>query len=601
VDTARLDTLLAAELEPWDAAGLRRRLAPPGGLDLCTNDYLGLARDPRLVRAARAALEAHGCGSRAARLLGGQHEAHARAEAAAAAWQGSEAALLFPSGYHANLALVSTLAGAGDLVLSDARNHASLVDGARLAPATVEVFRHDDPVDLARRLAHAPAFRRRWIVVESVNSTDGSLAPLEAYARLAAEYDAWLLVDEAHAAGLYGPRGAGRAAELERVAARTVTGGKALGAAGAFVVGGRPAVELLLNRGRTFVFTTAPMPVLAAALEAAVAIVQAEPGRRARAHAAAAGLRAALARAGVRTAAGASPIVSVPLGTPERALGVAGALQAAGYDVRAVRPPTVPEGESALRLVCHADHDPALGEAVAAEVAAALGADLAPVARPRAATPLIVAGTDTDVGKTVVSALLVRDALRRGLAARYLKPLQTGSDDDTRRVRALTGLDEAAAPPPCVALARPASVDQAAHAEGRRVDLEAVRARVRAHLEAEPDACWVLETAGGLLVPLNEREDQADLLRALDAPVVLVARSGLGTLNHTLLSVEALRRRGLALRALVLVGPPHPDNESTLRARLGALPVHALPPLEPLDAAALDGWLAGRDLGALWR
>ncbi len=291
------------------------------------------------------------------------------------------------------------------------------------------------------------------------------------------------------------------------------------------------------------------------------------------------------------------------LGGADRAVAVAARVQAAGYDVRAVRPPTVAPGTSGLRIVCRATHDDPTLAAVAAEIAAATAA--VPAGEDEAdaacATPLVVVGTDTDVGKTVLSALLVRDAQRRGLDAHYLKPVQTGDDADTDTVRSLAGIDDDAAPPPPVQLALPASVDQAAEAEGLRVAAADLLAPTRAHLEDAPDAAWVLETAGGLLVPLNETQTQADVLRALDAPCVLAARSGLGTLNHSLLTVEAMRRRGLRLRALFLVGAPHAANLRTLRGRLAGLPIFELPHFERLDSATLDAWLDAHDLGALWR
>jgi len=594
------DEPVRGALRDWDRAGLRRTLALAEGLDFCTNDYLGLADDPRIRSAAAAALESYGAGSRAARLLGGHTPAHAQAESAAARWQGTQAALLLPSGYHANLALLTTLAGPHDVLLCDARNHASLIDGARLSNATLEIFRHNDPEDLERRLAQARGFEHRWIVVESVYSTNGAHAPLERYAELAATHDAWLLVDEAHAAGLYGGRGAGRAEVLPRVMARTITGGKALGVAGAFVVGSQDVIELLINRGRAFMFTTAPMSAQAAALAQAIAIVEAEPERRRRVHTAATHLRERLAQHGIE-APGESPIVPIPIGTPAAAVRAAKQLKAAGYDVRTVRPPTVPDGESGLRLVCHLDHDEATLTALAAEIASALGAQPTCATPARTALPLVVAGTDTDVGKTVVSALLARDAARRGFDVRYCKPIQTGPDSDTLTVRALAGLSEAATPPPGVALELAASVDQAAEAEGTSVTTADVLAPLRAHLAAAPDAHWIVETAGGLLVPLNEREDQADILRALAAPLVLVARTGLGTLNHTLLTIEALRRRGLSLRALFLVGERHSANTQTLTKRLGALPLFHVPPFRPLGSAILDTWLDGHDLEMLWR
>ncbi len=594
--TATIDDALRQEVARWRAEGLGRSLSEATGFDACTNDYLGLAGDARLVQAARDALERFGVGARAARLLAGHAAAHEDAERAAAAWLGAERCLLLPSGYHANLAVLQTLARPGDVLLSDARNHASLIDGARLGRAEVDVFAHDDPVDLERRLRAAAHARARYIVVESVHSTDGTLAPLADYARLAETYDAWLIVDEAHAAGLYGPEGAGLAAELPRVLARTITGGKALGVAGAFVAGSDALIEALVHRGRAFVFTTAPLPAMAAALERAIDVVRSEPERRTRVHAAATMLRAALTARGVPTL-GTSPIVPVPVGSPQAASACATRLQEAGFDIRALRPPTVPEG-GALRIVCHADHAPADTERMATAVADAYD-DLAVAAEApvRTAQPLVIMGTDTDVGKTVVAALLVRAAHAEGKDVRYWKPVQTGADLDTDTVRRLATISDDASPAPAVQLALPASVDQAAAAEGTEVRCADLLAAAQTHLRAAPDACWLFETAGGLRVPFGPREDQGDFLRALAAPIVLVARSGLGTLNHTLLTVEALRRRGASLRALFLVGPKHVGNERTLATWLPGVPTFALPWLNQLDTAALDGWLADQPPG----
>jgi len=591
-----VDEALRAEIDRWHASGLGRELRPAAGVDFCTNDYLGLAGDMRLVGAARVALGRHGVGAKAARLLAGHGAAHAAAEYAAAAWLGTERALLFPSGYHANVALLQALTGPGDVVLSDARNHASIIDGTRLARSTTRVFEHNDMRDLERLLARLGHHRARIIVVESVYSTDGTLAPLEDLAALAERHDARLLVDEAHAGGLYGPQGAGRAAGLRCVLARTVTGGKALGVAGAFVAGSAAVVETLVHKARSFVFTTAPMPALAAALERAIAIVRAESGPREAAHEAARALRARLATHGIAPAPG-GPIVFVPLGAAPAAAACAAAIQAEGYDVRAIRPPTVPEGCSGLRLVCHANHTPAQIEGVAGAIARAWCPAVTTTAA-RAATPLLVVGTDTDVGKTVVSALLVRAARRAGMPVHYWKPLQTGADDDTARVRTLAAPDDA--PPPAVSLTRPASIDHAAADEGVEVRAAHVLSAARSHLTGTPAARWVFETAGGLRVPLNAEEDQADWLAALRAPTVLVGRSGLGTLNHTLLTVEALERRRIAIRALFLVGPTHADNERTLRSRLPGVPVLCLPWWDAVDTDALDDWLDGRDLEGLW-
>jgi dethiobiotin synthase len=214
-----------------------------------------------------------------------------------------------------------------------------------------------------------------------------------------------------------------------------------------------------------------------------------------------------------------------------------------------------------------------------------------------------IAGTDTGVGKTVVSALLVRALRAAGRSVGYFKPVQTGSDDDTGTVRALAELDAERAPRPAVALPRPASVDQAAAAAGVEVTVAGLHAEIVKHFAPRTGAptCWILEGAGGLRVPLNAREDLADLLRRLDAPVVLVARSGLGTLNHTLLTLEALEARRLRCAALFLVGPPHQENVRTLAGRHPELPIFEVPQFRAVTADALDLWLAANDLGALLR
>jgi len=276
---------------------------------------------------------------------------------------------------------------------------------------------------------------------------------------------------------------------------------------------------------------------------------------------------------------GESPVVPVLLGEQARALAVAERVRAAGFDVRAVRPPTVPPGTSRLRVVCHADHADDQIDGLAAAIAEAVtdrpGSPGASGAAPAAsagegsrdqqlARAIVVAGTDTDVGKTWFSADLVRALHEAGHPVRYFKPAQTGCSSDTRTVLERSGLGPAHAPPPAVELPLGASVDQAARAAGVEVSVEQVLDATLAHLTQEPDPVWVIECAGGLLVPFNERETQADLLERLGLPVVLVARSGLGTLNHTLLTVEAMRRRSVPLLGVHLVGPRHYANELSL-------------------------------------
>ena len=333
-------------------AGLLRRLRLPGGIDLVSNDFLGLASHPDVVEAMRAALPGLGAGSTGSRLLRGHGRAFERIEARLAEFCGAEAALLFGSGYAANQGLLQALLGPDDLVLSDEANHASLIDGIRLSRARKVVYPHRD-LDAVERALTAPRGKgRAFVVTESVFGMDGGLAPLAELARLGEAHGALLVVDEAHATGLYGPRGSGRVEELrlrDRVLATVHTGGKALGSGGAWVAGPRVLRDLLTNRARTFVFSTAPLPVLTAALEAGLAIVRAEPHRRQDVHRKAALLRDELRAAGL-PAPGEAPIVPIVVGDPEGAVALQEDLLAAGFDCRAIRPPTVPDGTSRLRV-----------------------------------------------------------------------------------------------------------------------------------------------------------------------------------------------------------------------------------------------------------
>lgn len=601
-----LEDELRDEMARWEAAGLRRSLASGADAargdchtsDFHTNDYLGLARHRAVVAGARAALEAHGAGGRASRLLGGGGAAHEELEREAARWLACERALLYPSGWQANVGLVTALCGRGDTLFSDALAHASLIDAARLSRARVHVFAHNDLAELERLLARSSARGRRIVLTESVFSMDGDRAPLAELASLCARHDARLVVDEAHAAGLLGPDGAGGCAEAgvaasERLLARVVTGGKALGATGALVCGSSELVEHLVNRSRAFVYTTAPSPAVCGALSAALAIVRGAEGAelRARALANARALAGALDLAPPDAA-----IVPVRLGGEREALAAAEAIRADGHDVRAVRPPTVPAGTSRLRVVCHATHTRDELDALARSIerhAPRARRPAASVPRAEPAPLLVVVGTDTGIGKTVVAALLARALARRG-RVRYWKPCQTGTESDTDAVRTLAALPADALVEPCYALPLPASPDQAAAAAGTHVHLERLRAALAAARAADRSPL-VVELAGGLLVPYDGRTSQADWLERDALPVVLVARSGLGTLNHTLLTLEALRARHLEPRALFLVGERHPANEATLARTADVEALFALPPLDPLDTAALDRWIDEHD------
>lgn len=362
---------IAAELDVLEARDLRRSRRVVGGrqgpeveidgrrvLCFASNDYLGLAGDERLVRASIDALQRAGAGAAASPLISGHMELHDELERELADWVGCEAAILFGSGYHANIGTIAALAGPEDEVFSDALNHASLIDGCRLARARISVYPHRDTDALARALAASRA-RRRLVVTDSVFSMDGDVAPLAEIAALAERFDAWVMVDEAHATGVFGPDGAGLAAELgvgSRVTVRMGTLGKALGGYGAFVAGSRALVDWLVNRARAYVYSTALPPAVVGAVRAAVAIARSEADRRERLWRNARRLHAGLAGAGLAPAALESPIVPLVLGASRTALEVARRALADGVLAPAIRPPTVPEGTARVRLTPIATH-----------------------------------------------------------------------------------------------------------------------------------------------------------------------------------------------------------------------------------------------------
>ncbi len=599
-----LAEILSEELSRWESAGLLRRLEAEqtGLVDLASNDYLGLARHPEVIEAARAALERFGAGARASRLLGGGSPMHEEAERAIAEWLGAEAALLFASGYQANLGLVGALIGRGDAVFSDERNHASLVDAARLSRARVFVHRHLDLEELEAALARAKAARRRLVLTEGVFSMDGDAPPLERLAALCERHDAWLAVDEAHSAGLVGPEGAGAWAASRcrspALAARVVTGGKALGASGAFVIGSAKLREHLVNHARSFMFSTAPPPAVAGALLAAVRIARGAEEERARALALA---RDLAQRLGLPVPAGA--IVPFVVGDSTRALELAQELRKQGLDVRAVRSPSVPEGGARLRIVLHAYNTEAECDELARGLAGVrLPADSRAPAKLALRRALFVVGTDTGVGKTVVSALLLR-AARKLAAAAYWKPVQTGGESDTETVRRLADALPHECLRPAWLLDHPASPHEAASRAGHAIEPKRLEEGLQGLLRTLPDTRLVVELAGGLLVPYAIEPalaTQADWLERAAPPVVLVARAGLGTLNHTLLTLEALRARHLEPRALFLVGDAHEWNRDTLERIAGVPRIFEVPLFSTLEPAALEAWLERNELRELF-
>ncbi len=352
-DGSLLHQKIRARIDRLQSSGLYRRLQLPRGVDLCSNDYLQLATDPGLkVRMAEAVL-AEGCGSTGSRLLRGERACFSAVEKRFAQWKGTEAALYFSTGYAANLAVLSTFLEEGDVVFFDRLNHASLIDGMKLGKAKKNIFPHADVNALQQYIASTPAQGQKFLVTESVFSMDGDLAPLQAYARMCRETGTALILDEAHAVGVYGAGGSGLAEEagIEKDVFLSInSAGKALGVSGAFVAGPAWAIDYLIQCGRTFLFSTAPPPSVAAAIHAALDIIDQEPERRIRLRQLSARLRERIADAGVDVDRKGSQIIPVGIGENARAIKVATLLQAEGFDVRAIRPPTVPEGTARLRL-----------------------------------------------------------------------------------------------------------------------------------------------------------------------------------------------------------------------------------------------------------
>jgi 8-amino-7-oxononanoate synthase len=345
-----------------EAAGLRRRLRPRGAstglVDLAGNDYLGLARDPRVTEAAAAAAREWGGGSTGSRLVTGTTRAHAGLEGALAEFVGAEAGLVFSSGYLANLGVITALAGRGDVIVSDALNHASLIDGCRLSRARIQIVGHGAVDEVAQALAHR-AEERAYVVTDAVFSVDGDVAPLARLAEVCREHGAVLIVDEAHGVGVFGEggRGAVHAAGLAGApdVVMTATLSKALGAQGGAVLGPRAVVEHLVDTARPFIFDTGLAPAAVGAAAEALRILRAEPELTPRVRAGARSLYELALGAGLLATAPVGAVTSVLVGDPDLAVELAGLCAAHGAAVGCFRPPSVPDGNSRLRLTARAD------------------------------------------------------------------------------------------------------------------------------------------------------------------------------------------------------------------------------------------------------
>ncbi len=362
-----LERFAADKLTALEERGLRRRLVPTSRgagaraardgralVSFSCNDYLGLTQHPAVKAAAADAVARYGAGAGAARLVTGDHPLMAALEGRLARLKGTDDAVVFGSGYLANIGIVPALAGPRDLVLLDALAHACLNAGAKLSGATVERFRHNDLADLRARLAHRGHYENVLILTEGVFSMDGDRAPLAAMAQIAREADSWLLVDDAHGLGVLG-NGRGSVAEAGTdVPLQMGTLSKGAGGYGGYLCASRAVCDLMRNRARSFVYTTSLPPAVAGAAVAALDIIASDVALCARPLALA---RDFTARVGLPQAE--SAIVPIVVGTPERALAASEALAARGYLVAAIRPPTVPEGTARLRVAFSAAHSEA--------------------------------------------------------------------------------------------------------------------------------------------------------------------------------------------------------------------------------------------------
>lgn len=539
-------------------------------VSFASNDYLGLTRHPAVMAAAQEAIERLGTGAGSARLVAGARPEHRRLEAELAGWKGTEAAVLFPTGYAANVGVLQALGGPGVTVVSDRRNHASIVDGCRLSGADVVVTPHADVTAMDQALAAAPG--RVVVVTESVFSMDGDVAPLHDLVALCEARGALLVVDDAHA--VLGPPRANGAGLVVRVG----TLSKALGSLGGFAAGPAALCDLVVQRARSFVFTTASTPADTAAALAALRIVRSPEGDALRAR-----LRANVDRL---RPGHPSPIVPMVVGDEEAALAASAALVDQGLLVPAIRPPTVAPGTSRLRISVSAAHTREQLDRLA-EGLTSLGLDAAfsgrsgPLSGPRRperdrdrpARLVLVLGTGTGVGKTWVAAALAASLREGGASVAARKPVQSfepgSGPTDADVLAAATAEAPTDVCPPHrwyeAALAPPIAAEALGRAPFALADL---MGELRWPAGA---GVGLVEGVGGPRSPLAADADNAALARALrpDA-TVLVADAGLGAINAVLLAVEALPHQPVVfLNRFDPHDPVHAGNLAWLEKQSG--------------------------------
>ena len=584
-------------------------------VSFCSNDYLGLASDPRLQSAASQAAYRSGFGAGASRLVAGNLPEHMALENALAELVCLPAALLFPTGYQANLGALTALAGPDDLIVADRAIHASIIDGCRLSRAKLAIYPHLDAHTAERHLGRlGPARRRRFLVTESLFSMEGDVAPLLALSTIAAAHDAALVVDEAHALGCLGPSGRGLCAEFGvRPDVLVGTLGKAFGASGAFVAGTNELRDYILNRARSFIFTTSlPIPVAAAA-HAAVQIVTSPEGDRLRARLRALALHLG-SSLGLVADPHTAPIIPIMIGADQPTVEASHRLLDRGFFVQAIRPPTVREGTARLRITLSAVHTQQQVADLAASIAALPQRNQPPPSslrlrvnptkleaeqRTDCLSPthpiqgIVLLGTDTGVGKTAVATALLHILVSRGGKPVPFKPVETGAHplpSDATRLRSASLRDDMPLDIVCpIALREP--VAPAAASNGRPITLTALLAHARR--AAAYGSPLVVESAGGILSPYAPNLNSADLASALAFPVLLIARNALGTVNHTALAIAEIRRRALPILGIVLVTttamttPDQRSNSRLISDATGLEPLGILPFVESHTPSAL--------------
>ncbi|MHB8845805.1 MAG: 8-amino-7-oxononanoate synthase [Nitrospirota bacterium] len=355
--------LLRTQVTIGSAQGPRVMVNGRDAVLLCSNNYLGLAEHPALKQAACSALERFGVGSGASRLVSGTMELHEELERRIAVFKGTDAAMVFNSGYAANTGCIPALAVEGDVILSDSLNHASIIDGCRLSRACTEVFRHRDLDNVESLLKKHRSSRRKLIVTDGVFSMDGDIAPLPGLVDLAERYDATVMVDDAHATGVLGARGRGTAEHFGLTAGSVPvqmgTLGKALGSFGAYIAGDRQMVRYLMNTCRSYIFSTSLPPAVCAASIAALDLVDAEPWRLRKLRENHGHFKSGLASCGIAVGGSETPIVPVIAHSAEKALEAAKVLLDHGVFASAIRPPSVPSGSSRIRATVMASHSAA--------------------------------------------------------------------------------------------------------------------------------------------------------------------------------------------------------------------------------------------------